>query len=124
MLECFITFLKYNIMMTGRASGRINKPLMVSTYCIISTKFCTQISCKISDVGHLLHTQNGMLCHKERYILLLECIITFLRYVTMIRGASDSIDKPLMVHNVSFLPTTNLNFMQYIRFWAPCQHRK
>ena len=34
----------------------------------------------------------------------------FLKCIRMVGRASDSIYEPLMVHNVSFLPTTNLKF--------------
>ena len=39
-----------------------------------------------------------------------EVFDTFLRCVKMVERASDSIYEPLIVYNVSFLPTTNVNF--------------
>ena len=40
----------------------------------------------------------------RKHTLLLKCIITFLRYMMIVRRAPDSIYKHLMVHMVSFLP--------------------
>ena len=37
-------------------------------------------------------------------------------------GASDIICDPLMVHIVSILLKTNLNFIQNVIIWAPSQH--
>ena len=83
---------------------------------VITPQSNSYISCKMSDSGHLLSTGNGMLCSKGRHPLLLECPITFLRYVKMIERAFDSINEPPMVHNVSFLPTTNLKFHAKFQF--------
>ena len=67
---------------------------------------------------------NTRMCYKERHSLLLKYLITFLRYVRMIQGASDRILKPRMVHTVSFLPKITLKFRQNISFGAPSLHRK
>ena len=68
------------------------------------------------DVEHPLSKVNEQLCYKERYPLLMKCFITFLRCIKMAERASDSIYEPLMVHNVSFLPTTFLKFYTKFQF--------
>ena len=52
-----------------------------------------------------------MLCCKVRDSLLLECLITFPRYMRMTGRASDSIYKPVMVNTVSLLQKYLSNFM-------------
>ena len=42
----------------------------------------------------------------------------------MVGGASDSIYESLMVHNMSFLPITNIKFNANSIFLGPSQHRK
>ena len=42
------------------------------------------------------------MCYKERHALLLECVITFLRCIRMIRGTSESIYTPPMVLSEGF----------------------
>ena len=64
----------------------------------------------MSDFGQTLSTRNGMMCYKERHALLLECVITFLRCIRMIRGTSESIYSPPMVYTVSFVAKTNIKF--------------
>ena len=51
-----------------------------------------------------------MLYCKEIHLLLLECFVTFLRYIGMIGLASDSINETLVIHTISFLPNTALKF--------------
>ena len=106
LLKCLITFLIY-IRMIRRASDSIYKSLHGQHH-VITTKNNSQISCKISSFGYPLRTQNGMLCYKERHALLLEYSMTVLTYMRIIRGASYSICKHLMVHTVSLLPTTSI----------------
>ena len=66
---------------------------------------------QIWDFGHPHRTGNVLLCWcKERYLLSMKCFIAFLRCVKMVKGAFDRMYEPLMIHNVSFLPTTNLKF--------------
>ena len=77
---------------------------------VISATNNSQIWCKMSASRHPLCTEIGMLCHKERHTLLLECFITFLRCMRMNGRASVSIYMPLMVHTVSFILKTPLNF--------------
>ena len=64
----------------------------------------------MSDFKYPISTENGMLRCKERYSLLLEHFKTFLQYVRMVGRESYSTINPLMVHTVSFLPITTLNF--------------
>ena len=70
------------------------------------------------DFEHPLSTGNVLLCYKERHLLLMKGSITFLTCVKMGERAIDSIYKPLMVHNVLFLPTIN-----YLQFHAKFQFR-
>ena len=79
-------------------------------YDIIYAKNNSQISSKISDFGHPLHKENRILCCKESHPLLLECFITFHRYIWIAREASGIIYKQVMVYTVSFLPKTTLKF--------------
>ena len=46
----------------------------------------------------------------------MKCFITFLRCLEIVEGAFGSIYEPLLVHNVSFLPTTNLNIYATFEF--------
>ena len=70
----------------------------------------TNIKCHANlRFDHPLSIENMMLCCKYRYLLLMKCFIISLGCITIEEKASDSIYEPLMVHNVSFLSTTNLN---------------
>ena len=51
-----------------------------------------------------------MLCSKERHPLLLDYFIPFLKYIRMVGRANNGLYESLMVHNMSFLPTTNIKF--------------
>ena len=51
-----------------------------------------------------------MLYCEEIHLLLLECFITFLRYIVMIGLAPDSIYETLVIHTISFMPNTALKF--------------
>ena len=64
----------------------------------------------MSDLGYPLCTKNGMLCNEERPSLLMKWFIAFFRCIGKVRGASDSIYKPLMVHIVPLLMRMTLNF--------------
>ena len=94
LVEYFITFFPWNRML-GRALDSIYKPLTYDLHCIISVKNNFQISCKISYFGHPLGTGYGILWHKERHPLLLDCFIPFLKCMRMIMGALECIYKPL-----------------------------
>ena len=75
--------------------------------------FCQKLppnSYTISDYRYLISIGNGMLCCKERHPLLLEYFIVFPRNARMVRGASESIYKHRMVHNVSLLTKTTTTF--------------
>ena len=72
---------------------------------------------EIWDFGHPHRTGNVLLCWcKERYLLSMKCFIAFLRCVKMVKGAFDRIYEPLMIHNMLFLPTTNLKFHPKFQF--------
>ena len=89
---------------------------------VIYAKNNSQISHKSLDLGHPPSTGNGMMYCKEIHLLLLECFITFLRYIVMIGLASDSIYETPLIHTISFLPNTALKFQakyQILRtIWA------
>ena len=75
--------------------------------------FLQKAHLKIHAIYQILDTlsaQNMMRWYKERYQLLLGYFTTFCTYLRMIREASSSIYKPLMVHTMSFLPKTNPKF--------------
>ena len=110
LLGCLIAFFRY-ITMIERAPN--TDSIYKATYgphCVISVKNKYQSSSKISVFRLPLRTGNGMLCCKERHTLMVECFMTFLGYMWKLRGATDIIYKPLMVHMVSFLPKTTLIF--------------
>ena len=72
-----------------------------------------------------LITGNGMMCCKEGHPLLLEWFPTFLRCIIMIRGASDSIYKTPVFHNMTFLLKTTLKLLKMSNWsgYPPCtQH--
>ena len=92
--------------------------------CVVSANNKSQISCKISVFGYPPSKGDAMPCYKERHPLLIDCFILFLKYIRMVGRATGSIDESLMVHNMSFLPVTNIKFHTNLRFWAHSQHRK
>ncbi len=51
-----------------------------------------------------------MMFGKERYSLLIEWFVIFIKCIRMIRGDSGSIYESIMVNTVSFLPKTALQF--------------
>ena len=75
------------------------------------------IACKIPDFRYPLRTKEGMLCCKERHILMLRCAVTFLRYMRKVVGASGSIYEPFIVHAVSFLLRLTLRLYTYHQIW-------
>ena len=77
---------------------------------IISEENYSKIPCTISDFSHPLDMEHGILCFKEGHPLPLECSITFLRCIMMIRGASGSIYKTLTVNIMSLLLKTTPKF--------------
>ena len=54
--------------------------------------------------------RNEMISYKERQILLLECVMIFLRFMIMIGISSDNIYETIMVHIMTFLSKPNLIF--------------
>ena len=111
LLECLITFSRYIIMIERAHNTNIIYKAAYSPHCcVISVKNKYQSSSKTSDFRLPLRTGNGMLCCKERHTLLVGCFVTFLGYMWKLRGATDIIYQPLMVHMVSFLPKTTLIF--------------
>ena len=109
LLDCFIPSL-ICIEMAERNSGiAYMSPLgMVHNMSFLPI---TNIKCHANlRFDHPLSIENMMLCCKYRYLLLMKCFIISLGCITIEEKASDSIYEPLMVHNVSFLSTTNLKF--------------
>ena len=129
LLECFITFPCYVRGIEG-TSDSIYKPLsihIVSLLPITNPKFHAKHP--ILGATHHLSIENGMMCYKERCSLLAECVITLLTCVRMIGGDSDSMRKPVMVHNggwhvISRYQQLISDFIENVRFQAPSQHRK
>ena len=56
--------------------------------------------------------------------MLRDYFIPFLKYIGMVGRATGSLYESLMVHNISFLPITNIKFNANLIFCAPSQHRK
>ena len=63
------------------------------------------------DFEHPLSTGNVLLCYRERYL--------FLRWIKIVKRASDSNYDPSMVPNMSFLPIKISNFMPNFSFRVP-----
>ena len=106
LFKCLMTFLRC-IKMIGRSSDSIYKPVMVNTVSFLQK----QLSNFMQHVKLLwapLETWNVLLWCKKRHPMMLGWFMTFLRCMSMIRGASDSIWKPRMVHTLSFLPQTTV----------------
>ena len=101
LLECFLTSLRW-MRMVGRASDRINDPLMINT--VSCPPKYPQISSTITNFGHQISLRNTTLCHKDIHPLLLECFLTFLRWMRVVGRASGDIPDLLIVITVSFLP--------------------
>ena len=68
----------------------------------ISVEFDSQIAYKMPEFGCTLRMGNGMLCYKERYLLLMKWFITFPWCIRKVTGFSDSIPKSLMVQTMPF----------------------
>ena len=122
LLECLIT-LPSHIRMIGRASVSIYK-CCHGQHRVISAKNDSQISCKMSDFGHPLCAGNNMMCCKERHPLLLECFIPFFRGIRMIRKASGSIYKPVMVNSVPLLTKATLKFHVKYQLLGPLSEQE
>ncbi len=71
----------------------------------------SQIAHKLPDLGYPFCTEKEMLYRNDRCPLLLNCFILFLWCIRWIRGASESIYKPLMGRIAPFLlrPTLKLS---------------
>ncbi len=108
LLECLITFPRY-IRMSGIVSDSTYRACH-GQHNVNTNNNTSQLSCKMAAFCHPLCSENGMMCCKERHILLLECFIVFPRRIRMVRGASGSTYKHLMVHNVSLLTKTTTTF--------------
>ena len=82
----------------------------VSFLLIITLKF----HAKYMSLGASFLKGNRMIWCKDRYTLLLKCLMTFLRYIRMIGRASGSIYNPDMVNTMSLLPKIALKSHTYI----------
>ena len=103
LLKCFITFFGCIRKVLWLSEKRIYKPLMCQTVTFdICIKIGSQITYKKLDLGNPLCTGNGMICYEERHTLLMKWLITFLRCMTKVWGASKSIYKPFSVQAVPF----------------------
>ena len=94
LVKCLITFLIYKWII-GRASGSIYQPVMVNTMTILpktTLKFMQNISFWATSQNRKLDASmlQGEICIADK------CLITFLRCMIIIGGASASIYKPLM----------------------------
>jgi len=80
----------------------------------------TQISSKITSVGTRLSCAiYVILCLNDIHTVLLDHIITSLRYIRLILSAFDSIADTHMINIASFLPKKHSNFKQNKPFPAP-----
>ena len=69
-----------------------------------------------TNFEHQISLGNVPLCPKDIHSLLLECFITSLRCIHMMRRASDSISDPLVANTVSFIQYKLSIFKQYHQF--------
>ena len=75
------------------------------------------------DIWYPLSLVNRMLYFRERHSLLLECFIAYHWCIRMIERAPGSIDEPLMVIIMSFLPKDTLKFhAKYHTFGTLSEH--
>ena len=110
-IHCYLSFIRPSLYIyewLEELQIAYRSPLWFSTCCATSTDNNSHISWNISDFRYLLSTWNGTLCCKERHALLLECVMTFLKYIKWIWRALYSIYKPSIVHIMFFLPITNI----------------
>ena len=88
LLRCLSFFLSYKGRL-GTASESIYGPHMVNHTSFLPN--IRSIVLKITNFRHRISPGNMSLCHKDMSSLLLECFQPFLRCITMIVSASDSI---------------------------------
>ena len=88
LLRCLSLFLSYKGRL-GTASESIYGPHMVNHTSFLPN--IRSIVLKITNFRHRISPGNMSLCHKDMSSLLLECFQPFLRCITMIVSASDSI---------------------------------
>ena len=124
LVKCLITFLIYKWII-GRASGSIYKPVMVNTMPVLpktTLKFMQNISFWATSQNRKLDAMlQGEICIGDK------CLITFLRCMNIIGGASASIYKPLMAQaQRHFCKNRQWFFMQNIifQFQVPSLHKK
>ena len=101
--------------MVERASDSIYEPLMVHNVSFLPTTNL-KFDAKISVFGYPLSKESVMLCYNGRHPLVLNYFIPFLKYIRIVGRATGSLYESLMVHNMSFLPITNINFHANLRF--------
>jgi len=108
LMRCFIIFMQC-IRNIGGAHGRLCSPLfMVHTMPSWHKYIDSQIAHKRPDLAYPLSMGNGFALPWEISITAEVFIITFLRCISRIWGASDSIHEPLVVQTVSFPPRLTL----------------
>jgi len=86
-------------------------------YYAVSDDVDSLIAYKTLDFRYPLRTRKGMLCCKGRHILLLRCVITFLRYMRKVVGDSGSIYEHFIIHTLSFLLRLTLRLHTYYQIW-------
>ena len=122
LLKCFKHFIRC-MRMIGRAVDSIYKPRMVHTMSFL-LKITLKFHVKCQRLGTYFLKGNGMLCCKGQHTLLLECLITFLRYTGIIPRASGSTSKPVMVNSVPLLTKTTLKFHVKYQLLGPLSEQE
>ena len=110
--------------MIARASDSVSDPLVINTVSFLP-KLLPLFKQNNRSFGHEISLGNVMLCPKDRHPLLVECLITSLRYMRMVGqdSGTGSVSSPLIVNIDSFLLKKHSFCKQNNQFWAPDQPR-
>ena len=78
------------------------------SHCVILPEIHSQIAYNIPHLGYPTSMGSRTRCCKETNPLLLDCFVSFLRWIGSVGWVSGSIYKPLVVHAVYFLSRSTL----------------
>ena len=101
LLKCFICFLRCISKARGCGDRTKKPPIFHIIPYLLRVTLKLHANCQIS--GRLSKRKRGVIYNKEGYILPLNYSITFLRYIHMVSGPTDSIYKHIMCQTVIFL---------------------
>ena len=93
----------HNLPLMNKVDGRSFQKHVRATHgsdSAISAKVDTQIAPKMLDLGYPLSMENGVLCCKERHLLLMKWSMSF---IWKMGGAFESICQPSMGHTMWYI---------------------